>query len=59
MSLFNIYLVNPSVIYFDIWQRSKIDSILCAKFIHSLNKNIFNVYYVPGTVLGIIVRDKC
>lgn len=56
MSLFNICLMTPSVIYFDIWQRLKIDSTSYAKLIHSLNKNVCSVYYVPGTVLDMIVE---
>lgn len=56
--LFTIYLVNSFVIYFDIQQRSQTDSIVCAKFIHSL-KYLFSVYYVPGTGLDMIVTDKC
>ena len=56
MSLFNIYLMNLSVIYFDIWQRLKIDSTSYAKLIHSLNKSVCSVYYVPGTLLDMIVE---
>lgn len=56
MSLFNIYLMNLSVIYFDIWQRLKIDSTSYAKLIYSLNKSVYSVHYVPGTVLDMIVE---
>lgn len=56
MSLFNIYLMNLSVIYFDIWQRLKIDSTSYAKLIYSLNKSVCSVHYVPGTVLDMIVE---
>lgn len=30
-----------------------------ATFIHSLNKNLFSVYCVPGTVLDTTGRGKC